>query len=256
MRSLKSRYRAAWLVLGLAVVASAPVAQAEVVQPFQFSDDFYRSHGIDPSMTLDHFVFPDAKFPECASDPAAPRCRTRLGTSPDPAKYNDVRVVETTIGWRHNGNFLSYMAPSKLTPDSFMRDANGNLTAEAAHTKGVCESFRAFLFPKTNRETLAFVKNPGLPNRRQDNIFETQHGYWSNNPLGCWSLAFVVWNGPNLDGPVCQDALADLIDENGEDLDGTAIIQTLNDINSLTAKGCTTVNLRAFDGSEGFPWVV
>lgn len=264
--------RAVGLLLVFAALGLAPAAfagggssgsgsggppQVGVVQPFQFADDFYRAHGIDPTMTLDHFVFPDAKFPECASDPAAPACRTRLGTSPDPAIYNDVRVVETTAGWRHNGNILFYMAPSKLVPDSFLTDAQGNLTPEAAETRALCEDFDAFLFPKTDPVTRAFVKNPGLPNRRQDNVFETQNGYWSNNQLGCWSLAFVVFDGPELNGPDCQEEIAKLGEENGFTLDGDSpIIQTKSDIEKFVDLGCASINRRAFDGSEGFPWVI
>lgn len=256
MTARQTTRRLSWLAAGLALALFAAPAFADNVQPFQFSDDFYQQHGIDTTKVLDHYVYPDAKFPECADDPAAPRCRTSQESSPDLAVYNDTRVIETTVGWKHNGNFLTYMSPSKLTPDSFIRDAQGNLTPEAAETKQICESYRAFLFPKTDPVTKAFTKNPGLPNRRQDNVFETQHGYWSNNPLGCWSLAFVVFDGPNLEGEVCQREMDDLIDDNGVDLDGTPIIQTVSDIESLTGLGCTTINLRAFDGSDGFPWVI
>lgn len=233
-----------------------------VAQSFQFADSFYRAHGIDPTMVLDHYVFPDAKFPECASDPTAPACRTRLQSSPDPEIYNDTRVVEITAGWRHNGNILFYISPSKLIPDSFMTDGNGNLTSAAANTRALCEEFDAFLFPKTDRAAVnngeqGFILNPGLPNRRQDNIFETQNGYWSNNPLGCWSLAFVVFNGPNFDGEDCQEEIEDLAEDNGWTLDGdTPIIQTKSDIEKFVADGCATVNRRAFDGSDGFPWVI
>lgn len=247
--------RATWLlVLGCAVFLAVPATYAADVQPFQFSDDFYRSKGIDPSMTLDHFVFPDAKFPECATDPDAARCRTRLETAPD-ANHNGVRVVETTIGWNASGNFLSYMAPSKLVPDSFTRDASGNLTPEAQETLNLCNEFKAFLFPKTAPDG-SFTLSPGLPNRRQDNVFQTNSGYFSNNPLGCWRLVFVVWNGSDLDGPNCQDHLADLMADNGPDLDGTAIINNLSDINKLARENCVTLNTRAEDGSQGFPWVI
>ena len=257
MTARQTTRRLSWLAAGLALALfAAPGAFADDVQPFQFSDDFYRQHGVDPSMTLDHFVYPDAKFPECADDPAAPRCRTRQEASPDPATWNDVRVVETTVGWNHSGSFLSYMAPSKLTPDSFIRDAQGNLTEAAAETKALCEKYRAFLFPKTDPVTKAFSKNPGLPNRRQDNVFETDQGYFSNNPLGCWTLAFVVFDGPNLEGEDCQEEMEKLAEDNGLDLDGTPIIQTKSDIEKLTDEGCTTINPRAFDGSEGFPWVI
>lgn len=261
--------RAAWLVLAIAAVALlAPNAWAGddpspgVAQAFQFSDSFYTLKGIDTSMVLDHYVFPDAKFPECSTDPSAPGCRTALEPSPDPAIYNNTRVIETTAGWRHNGNILFYISPSKLVPDSFARDASGNLTQAAAETKALCEEFDAFLFPKTDRDAVnrgepGFIKSPALPNRRQDNIFETNGGYWSNNPLGCWTLTFVVFDGPNFDGEDCQEEIQKVAADNGWSLDGdTPIIQDMSDIEKFVADGCATLNPRASDGSEGFPWVI
>ncbi|RMH22220.1 MAG: hypothetical protein D6696_03925 [Acidobacteria bacterium] len=234
--------------LGVAVLACclAPAALADDVQPFQFSDAFYIEHGVDPTATLDHFVFPDAKFPECADGRLGPPCRTEAGVSPDPDVYNDVRVIETTGGFMHNGNLLYYQAVSFLMPGSFINNAAG------AETRQICDDFRAFLFPKANGNPVS----PAPPNRRQDNIFETNNGYFSNNPLGCWTLSFISWDGPNVNSSTCQDEMADLEQENGLDLDGTPVIRTLSDINNLLADGCVRETLRNKDGSQGFPWVI
>ncbi len=233
------------VVLTLLVV---PAAFADVVaRPFQFSDQFYLQNGVDPTKTLDHFVFPDAKFPECTLPDGgpAPPCRTRSEQSPNPAKWNNVRVVETTGGFKHNGNLLYYMAHSFFMPSSFTNNAAGD------NARAICNAFRAFLFPKQNGDPLS----PAPPNRRQDNIFQTNNGYWSNNPLGCWRLAFVSWDGPNVNSSKCQDLNQDLIERNGPDTDGTGLIRTLSEINGGVADGCLRIRLRAEDGSNGFPWV-
>lgn len=223
-------------LIAFALVATLPAAAGTDVQSFQFSDAFYLQNGIDPTKTGDHFVFPDAK-------PGFDR--TRLDTSPD-SRYNDVRVIENTGGFKHNGNLLYYIAPAVVNPDTFTNNAAGD------NAKAICNSYRAFLFPKANGDPLS----PAPPNRRQDNIFQTNNGYWSNNPLGCWRIAFISWDGPNNGSAGCDDFLADQIDRNGTDLDGTGVIRTISEINDGIAAGCLRQRERKEDGTEGFPWVV
>ena len=245
----KKSFRASGLGLLSCALLIAPAAFASggggcdvtggvgTVQPFQFSDAFYIDHGIDPTMTADHFVFPDAK-------PGFDR--TRLGVSPDPDVYNDVRVIETTGGFKRNGGLLYYQAPSFLFEESFTDNCAG------AETRQICQDFGAFLFPLANGNPLS----PAPPNRRQDNIFQTNNGYWSNNPLGCWRINFVSFDGPNVNGANCQDEMADLAEDNGFDLDGTPVITRLNDVEDLEEDGCVQVRRRNTDGSQGFPWVI
>lgn len=244
----KSNFLRIGLLATLLLAFGATQAAGDDVQPFQFSDAFYLENGIDRLAVLDHFVFPDAKFPTVctAAGPLAFPCRTSLETSPDPDIYNDVRVIETTVGFKHNENFLSYMAPSKLVLASFLDNAAGDETFD------ICEEFGAFLFPLA----AGIPDAPGAPNRRQDNIFETNNGYFSNNPLGCWRLNFVAWDGPNVNGSKCQDEADDLARDNGRDKDGTPVIKKLGDVENLEKEGCVTVIQRPTDGSRGFPWVV
>ncbi len=243
----KSRILRIGLLACLLLALGATQAAADDVQPFQFSDAFYLENGIDRLAVLDHFVFPDAKFPTVCTTagPLAFPCRTSLETSPDPDVWNDVRVIETTVGFKHNGNWLSYMAPSKFVAETFLDNSAGDETLE------ICNDFRAFLFPLA----AGIPDAPGAPNRRQDNIFETNGGYFSNNPLGCWRLTFVAWDGPNVNSSTCQDEADDLADDNGVDKDGTSLIRELNEVEDLEDDGCVTVIQRPEDGSRGFPWV-
>ena len=244
----KSSFLRIGLLAALLLALGATQAAGDDVQPFQFTDAFYLENGVDRLAVLDHFVFPDAKFPTVctAAGPLAFPCRTSLETSPDPNIYNDVRVIETTVGFKHNGSFLSYMAPSKLVEASFLDNAAGD------ETRQICDDFRAILFPKA----AGVPDSPGDTNRRQDNIFETNGGYFSNNPLGCWRLTFVAWDGPNVNGSKCQDEADDLEEDNGLDQDGTPVIRKLGEVEKLEEEGCVTVIQRPADGSRGFPWVV
>lgn len=225
---------AAVAVFGLVL---APPAQADTkFHSFQFTDEYYLENGVDVGETVDHYVFPDAKE---GFD------RTRLDTPPD-ERYNDVRVIENTGGYMHNGSPLYYITPSKLMRTSFTDDAAG----DNAHA--ICNEFRAFIFPKADGDPLV----PAPPNRRQDNVFETNGGYFSNSPLGCWRLVFVSWDGPNVGSEDCIDEAAKLMEDNGADLDGTPVITDLSDIEGLTADGCIRQRVRSEGGDDGFPWVI
>lgn len=249
---MKSPAAAARLVTCCAVVALlglalAPVAEAgdPKFHPFQFNDQYYLENGIDVDFTVDHFRFPDAAD------------RTSLGVAPGP-RYNDVRVIETTGGYNHSGGLLFYMAPSKLMPERVDEDGNvipGSFTDDAAGStqRAICNEYRAFLFPKKDGNPLS----PAPPNRRQDNIFETDNGYFSNNPLGCWRLTFVAWDGPQVGSEKCEQHRADLMEDNGPTLDAdTPIIKTLSTINNLAADGCISLRQRGENGDDGFPWVI
>ena len=68
-----------------------------------------------------------------------------------------------------------------------------------------------FLFPKAAGEPLG----SSLANRRQDNVFDTRNGYFSNNPLGLWLLTFVSYTEKAFTMRQRQKALAELAEENG-----------------------------------------
>jgi hypothetical protein len=215
--------------------------------PFDFSDAFYRENGI---------------VPENIGERVGTAARNPLhwtvdNSNTDPNRRN-IRVLETTGGWNNSGNLIYYSIMGVLTPNSFERNANGQLTDRGRRAMDIANSFRAFLFPKTQRDANnnpIFVKSPAPPNRRQDNIFDTRNGYFSNNPLGNWILAFVVYTAKafTAEGRARLDPIAA---KNGRDLDGTPILQTASDIDNLVAEGFAIIANRNLDGSEGFPWVI
>ena len=213
--------------------------------PFDFTDAFYRSNGIVPEKIGERVGTPDRN----------PLHWTVDNSNTDPDRRN-IRVLETTGGWNNSGNIIYYSIMGTLMPDSFERDANGNLTPNGLRAMNIANSFRAFLFPKTNHAAGGtFIKSPAPPNRRQDNIFDTRNGYFSNNPLGNWILAFVVYT-PKAFTPEGQKRLDPIAQKNGRDLDGTPILQSASEIDNLAADGFVKIVNRNLDGSEGFPWVV
>lgn len=234
MKKLLSLRLCAGLAIGLLMLLTIVTGSGSIDnQPFQFSDDFYRQNGIDPDAIVDKL---DCGDPRTACDES----------SPDPSTYSAVRIRETTGGSKHNGNLLYYWIPGKAMPNSFTNDQAGQDARQLAD-----DSF-AFLFPRLAGNPIS----PAFPNRRQDNIFDTRNGYFSNNPLGLWTIAFISWDGPNLTGDDCQDEMEDMAEDNGIDLDGTPIISTVSEIDKLLSEGCVIQRTRAKDGSQGFPWVI
>ncbi len=223
------------LAMGLAFCVAGPVAADERpynrVPAFDFTDEFYRANGINPEKLLNRVNGTDGV--------------SVVDASPHP-DFRDVRIVETTGGFKHNGSLLYYVIAGMVMPDTFTNDPAG------ARAMAIANSFRAFLFPKKDGDPLS----PAPGNRRQDNIFETDNGYFSNNPLGLWLLTFVSWDGPRVASARCRREMDRLAAENGRDLDGTPVIKTKSDILNLESMGCVRLRTRALDGSQGFPWVV
>jgi len=235
---------AAWSVGGTGLSAH------ENSPPAQFTDEEYLANGIDPAL-------PDP------ADPANPHNRPPLPGF-DPSKFVDpldgvddggratlqsdgtIEVNELTGGYNHSGKAIFYTVLSKFNEGSFTDDAAGD------NARDIADFFVAYIFPKASGPQ--FV--PMFPNRRQDNLFDTRHGYFSNNPLGLWILVFVSYTDKAFETEEGLDALFELADENGLNLDGTPIIKTVGDLEDLEEDGFVQFRTRDLDGSQGFPWVI
>ena len=238
----------ALLSIGLMVTASftgPPTVSAKDGDgnppPFDFTDQFYRDNGFVPENILMRLGTPGVRDAEWIVD----------NSNTDPTRRN-IRDLETTGGWDASGGLIYYNIFGMAMPNIFERDASGNLTARGARAMEIANNYRAFLFPKSNGGNP--ILDPGPPNRRQDNVFDTRNGYFSNNPTGIWILAFVVYTPKAFtqEGKKILDPIAAV---NGRDLDGTPILQSASQIDDLAQKGLVEIRFRAQDGSQGFPWV-
>jgi hypothetical protein len=84
---------------------------------------------------------------------------------------------------------------------------------------------------------------PPPPNRRQDNVFDTQPTYFCQNLLGLWILVFTAYT-PNAylsngqyASAAAQAAISPIAAANGTNLDGTAVLERTSEIDSLTRQG-------------------
>ena len=129
------------------------------------------------------------------------------------------------------------------------------------------ENFRAFIFPKTTRNpdgSIASVDlSVALPNRRQDNVFETKDRYFCDNVLGLWIIAFTLYTQAGFNAAINPNdpnhgVLQAIADRNGKDRDGTPILQTVADIENLVSLGLVELRNNPLPGA-GPPrprWVI
>jgi hypothetical protein len=202
--------------------------------PFDFSNSFYLANGINPSAIQQRIG--------TSSSASAFVVET---SSPD-ANHDNFRITETTGGFNHEGNVLYYTINGFVNPNTFTKDAAGQQAQQIA------EKFTAYIFPKASGDPFS----PALPNRRQDNVFDTRNGYSVANPLGIWTAQFVSFTAAAFNTSEGQATLAHLAALNGTDLDGTPILKTAMEIDGLIKKGLAVERPRNFDGSQGFPWII
>lgn len=225
------------LALALALIPAAPaVADDDFNEPFVFSDAFFRAHGVEPTAVLG--------LPACGAGGVCDE------PSPNPSQFSDVRIQSTLGAHDHGGSPTFVVIQGLVGQDAFTPDAAG------VEARIVADAFRVFFFPTQPADGSPPALSPAPSNLRQNNVLDTRGGYFSNDPLGLWVMNWVSWDGPNVGSSDCLEAQQNLAEDNGLDLDGTAIVDTVSDIENLEADGCVTVRSRPSDGSQGPRWLL
>jgi hypothetical protein len=245
----KASKRAWWIavlataLLALPVLPFNPTGLADGgdlgQSPFDFSDATYRAHGIVPENIVLR-VGDAGRAGDFVVD----------NTNTDPTRRN-IRTIETTPGTTGNSGLTYASILGVLNSTSFERDASGQLTARGAQAFDTSERFRVFIFPKASNGS---ILDPFLPNKRQDNLFDTRDGYFSNDPLGLWVAVWVVYT-PKAFTSAGQKELKPIAATNGKDLDGTPILTSPSLIDNLAAKGLIELRTRPVDDPV-FRWVI
>ena len=250
MRTSTSR---AWRTSRLAVFAAALVSAAALAvgttsfagggnigqSPFDFSDATYLAHGIVPQNIV--LRVGDASR---AGDFVIDNSNT------DPLRRN-VRTIETTPGTTGSSGLTYANIFGVLNSASFERNASGQLTSRGAQAFDTAERFRVFIFPKASNGS---ILDPFLPNKRQDNVFDTRDGYFSNDPLGLWVAVWVVYT-PKAFTAEGRKELDPIAATNGRDLDGTPILTSPSQLDGLASKGLVEFRTRPVDDPV-FRWVI
>ena len=206
--------------------------------PFDFTDAVYRAHGIVPENIVLR-VGTASRAGDFVID----------NTNTDPNRTN-VRTIETTPGTTGSSGLTYANIFGVLNSTSFERNG-GQLTARGQAAFDTAERFRVFIFPKASNGS---ILDPFLPNKRQDNVFDTRDGYFSNDPLGMWVAVWVVYT-PKAFTAEGRKELDPIAATNGRDLDGTAILTSPSQIDNLAAKGLIELRTRPVDDGV-FRWVI
>lgn len=207
--------------------------------PFDFTDAVYRAHGIVPENIVLR-VGDASRAGDFVVD----------NSNSDPNRTN-VRTIETTPGTTGTSGLTYANIFGVLNSTSFERDAAGNLTARGRAAFDTAEEFRVFIFPKASNGS---ILDPFLPNKRQDNVFDTRDGYFSNDPLGLWVAVWVVYT-PRAFTSEGRKELDPIAATNGRDLDGTPILTSPSQLDNLRDKGLVEFRTRPVNDPV-FRWVI
>lgn len=286
----------AMFLLATSPAVSVRAAGADINPPaFDFSDDFYTKNGIrvDKITTINPPTHGDGRV---GFDGEARRSGPdgEFGTVPsqwggrynwvidnpsintDPTR-NTTRVTQTTGGFDKDGNLIYYNIYGTVADETFFTvGSDGKPTPEALLARALADQFRAFIFPQQRKKDPAtgnFVLTstpcgpvpvqpcvtlaPPPGNRRQDNLFDTQNGYFCQNLLGLWLLTMVVYTQDAFNTPDGQAALRDLEARNGATLDGTPVLERTEEIDALEKRGFVKLFFLPPEPHSGAPrWVI
>lgn len=184
---------------------------------FDFTDAYYRANGVDPAQLVGRRSGADG-----ISVPA---------TAPDSA-HRGVRSLFTLPAYDTSGGEWFFTVMADLGPTAFTNNSAGRAA------KALADSAKVYVFPTKDGDQL------GVGNNRQADMIDLSGGYFSNNPLGLWLHVWVSYTPTAFTTAAGRKALADLASKNGTALDGTPIITSVSDINSLTQKGFVAQNTR------------
>lgn len=196
--------------------------------PFDFSDAFYIANGINPTQIIGR--------------PTGEGDGSVIDNTPNGPDFNNVRITAHAAAYDHSGHRIFFYVTGLLTLDSFLDNEAGDEAFDIA------ESYDVYEFPKADAPLGSVFP------KRQDLIADLRNGYFSNDPLGIWRVRIIKYTDAAFNTPEGRDALADLAEDNGLDLDGTPIIKTVSEVESLKDDGFVSEFIPPMDFSQGIRW--
>ena len=201
----------------MSLTAAASLTQAGVQDRlYDFTDAYYRQNGVNPA-AIDGRRQPG---PLAATD------------TPNFPFQRNVRALLTLPNYDHSGNAWYFTVLGGLSTTAFTPDAAGQ------RARQIADSSVEYVFPRKGTDPL------GLGALRQSVMLDMRNGYFSNNKLGLWIHVWVSYTNRALTTSDGQKMLNDMARRNGRDLDGTAIIATVSELDNLFSKGYITKQTR------------
>lgn len=214
----------------VATTLTAGISLADGYQgpPFDFSDSFYLANGVNPRAI--------------AGRPTGSGPNSVIDNRENGPNFNNIRLLSTSTAYDHSGHRIFFNVTGLPNAASFTNNSAG------VQARQIADQYKVYEFPKaTNAPFAVFPK-------RQDLMADLRNGYFSHDVLGTWQINLVRFTPAATGTPAGQAALAALAAQNGLDNDGTPIIKTIDQLESLRSSGYVTITVPAADGSQGLRW--
>lgn len=183
---------------------------------YDFTDAYYLQNGVDPALISGRMQ----PGPIAVED------------TPNFSYQRNVRALLTLPNYDHSANINYFTVLGGLSDSAF------TLNAAGANARAIANSYIDYVFPKAGTDPV------GLGALRQSILLDMRNGYFSNDPLGLWLHVWVSYTTKSTT-KAGKRALNEIAKKNGRDLDGTPIIATTGDIESLLRKGYIALTERA-----------
>ena len=183
------------------------------------------------------YDFTDAYYLQNGVNPALISGRMEAGTgiavndTPIFSFQRDVRALLTLAAYDHSANINYFTVLGGFSADAFTANAAGQ------EARAIADSFTEYLFPQAGTDPIGFTF-------RQSSLLDMRNGYFGKDPLGLWIHKWVNFTPKALTTRTGKQFLKSIAKENGKSFDGTPIIATTSDIDSLLGKGYITVVTR------------
>src|ERR1044072_9202904 len=183
------------------------------------------------------YDFTDAYYQQNGINPAAIDGRRQVGPlaaadTPIFPYQRGVRALLTLPNYDHSGNNWFFTVLGGFSTSAFTPDAAGQ------RARQIADSSIEYVFPRQGTDPV------GLGALRQSVMLDMRNGYFSNNKLALWLHVWVSYTDKAINTAAGRQALNDMARRNGRDLDGTAIIATVSEIDNLFNKGYITKTTR------------
>ena len=210
-----------FLAILLVVVAPSQaqvVGVSEELRPFDFTDEYYKENGIEASRLVDRRNGADG---QSVFDQA------------NDSRFRDVRITATMPGYADDGSPIFWNYYAGASKESFSSDASGNDAMANAYF------YPMYVFPSS------MVRNTD----RQSALIRMSNSYFEKNHIGISAVFLVDFTirTATRSGQIALNALAA---RNGFSRDGTPVIRTLEELESLNAQGLVTVRQASPENSE------
>ena len=210
--------------LCLAISSAYGQVFSEELRPFDFTDKYYEDNGIVASTLVDRKNGADGKS---------------VFDKTDIPYFNDIRILETLPAYSTSGSPVFYNYYGGASRASFTSDINGGDAVTLAYEHPM------YVFPSTTVRA----------SDRQAAVIDVDESYFDKNRIGI-SAVFLVEYTDRIFTKSGQAALQLLASRNGLSVDGTPIIKTAKELESLSSDGLVTIRLAGPENSDRQPYAI